>query len=258
MSELEVHPLAALFPLMEPAGVADLAASIAARGLDEPIVLYEGKILDGRSRYRACRDLGIEPLFAEPYIGDDPVGFVIGRNLPHHKLSESQRALIGAQFATIKAGQNQHILRTIPPTQITLRRAGELLHVSGGLVSLARTILAKGSSDQIAAIRRGEASVYATGLSVRADGNPKPHRPRKPRNTDAQAQRTQTLRIQGQMWGHLRDAINHLAALPLPSEVVGVARRSSSGDLIERRLDKSIQWLEDFRHAWSNRDQTPT
>jgi hypothetical protein len=42
--------------------------------------LYEGQILDGRNRARACEALGIEPE-TRVYAGDDPVGFVISRNL---------------------------------------------------------------------------------------------------------------------------------------------------------------------------------
>jgi hypothetical protein len=50
MSALEFHPLADIFPLLE------------GQDLHEPIVLFEGKILDGRNRYRACGAAGIEPV----------------------------------------------------------------------------------------------------------------------------------------------------------------------------------------------------
>jgi ParB family chromosome partitioning protein len=56
-----------------------LRDDIKERGLQERIVLYQGKILDGRNRYQACKDLGIKP-DTKPYTGDDPVGFVLGAN----------------------------------------------------------------------------------------------------------------------------------------------------------------------------------
>jgi hypothetical protein len=57
---LEFHPLSD-FPLLEGAEFDALVADIKANGLREAIVLHEGKILDGRNRYRALRTLGISP-----------------------------------------------------------------------------------------------------------------------------------------------------------------------------------------------------
>src|SRR5262245_11343514 len=52
----EVHPLAEIFPPLEGPAFDALVADIMGRGLQEPIWLYENKILDGRNRYRACQD----------------------------------------------------------------------------------------------------------------------------------------------------------------------------------------------------------
>jgi hypothetical protein len=70
-SNVEFHEIASLFPMMDSEEYAALKASIEASGLRKPIVLYEGKILDGRNRYRACVELGKEPSF-ESWQGDDP------------------------------------------------------------------------------------------------------------------------------------------------------------------------------------------
>jgi hypothetical protein len=55
------HPLANVFPLMSPKQLAALVADIEARGLLEPIWIYENMILDGRNRALACAILGIIP-----------------------------------------------------------------------------------------------------------------------------------------------------------------------------------------------------
>ncbi len=69
------HELSLAFPDMPPDQFARLAADVKANGLHHVIVLYEGAILDGRYRYRACVDGGVEPRFTE-YTGEDPVAYV--------------------------------------------------------------------------------------------------------------------------------------------------------------------------------------
>ena len=72
-------------------------ADIQKRGLIEPIWLYEGKILDGRNRYRACRELGIE-IKTREYTGDCPMGFSWSLNGERRHLTHAQKTIVALEL----------------------------------------------------------------------------------------------------------------------------------------------------------------
>ena len=93
---MDYHEIASIFPMMGQADYEALREDIRKNGLREPIVLYDGKILDGRNRWRACQELGIEPQ-TTTYTGDDPVGYVMSMNLHRRHLTADQRAAIAVE-----------------------------------------------------------------------------------------------------------------------------------------------------------------
>jgi len=107
---MKFHPLADIFPLLEGEPFNELVASIKEHDLLEPIVLLDEMILDGRNRYRACLEAGVEPRFAA-YSGGDPLAFVIAKNLTRRHLNESQRAMVAAKIANLAVGSNQYMAR---------------------------------------------------------------------------------------------------------------------------------------------------
>ena len=110
-AEMKAHPYADLFPLLEGAELQSLADDIATNGLREKIWLYEGKILDGRNRWAACKLAKVEPQTRE-YRGSDPLGLVVSLNLKRRHLNESQRGMIAARLATLKQGRPQSAEKT--------------------------------------------------------------------------------------------------------------------------------------------------
>lgn len=94
---LSAHPAAELFPLLDGEAFESFKKDIAENGLLEPIWLYDEQILDGRNRYRACTELGIEPQFRQ-YTGASPLSFVWSINVERRHLTKSQHAAIGVEM----------------------------------------------------------------------------------------------------------------------------------------------------------------
>jgi hypothetical protein len=58
------------------------------------------------------------------------------------------------------------------------------------------------------------------------------------------------------VWNHLRDGLDSLGNMPLPDDVVTVAHhfdKQINGAAIDARLDRTIEWLTEFRQAWRSR-----
>ncbi len=142
MTDIEFHPVADLFPLMQGGEFDELVADIREHGLLEPIWLYEGRILDGRNRFRACQFVGFQPE-TRCYEGDDPVGFVVSLNLTRRHLSESQRAMAGANIANIRRG-NVGKNHEKSDRQICLSEAADKMNVSERSIKTAKQVYSKG------------------------------------------------------------------------------------------------------------------
>ena len=94
---MKLHPLCEIFPPMKESEYEGLVESIKDHGLQFPITLFNEQVLDGKERLRACIEAGIDPEF-EYYKGDDPLGFVISKNLTRAHYSKSQLAMAMAKL----------------------------------------------------------------------------------------------------------------------------------------------------------------
>jgi hypothetical protein len=105
--EYSFHPISNMFPLLEGGEFAALVEDIRAHGLQQEIILYEGQILDGRNRYRACLQTGVEPRFREMLFGSyaDAVAYAIGANIHRRHLTAEERRKIIEQL--LKANPEQ-------------------------------------------------------------------------------------------------------------------------------------------------------
>lgn len=198
---MEAHPLCRILPEMPESEYRPLADDIRAKGLMRPITTFEGMILDGRHRFRACTEVGVTPRF-EQYTGTDPVGFVQSC-CTHRSLNPTQRAMVAAGFLAYEQDQarkRQAHGSTAPGT--TLRRdsaealdgggrardkAGSRMGVCGTQVTVAARVMAKAVPEIVEKCKKGEMALNEAKRVV--DLNPAAQRriaalPKKQRNDE--------------------------------------------------------------------------
>jgi hypothetical protein len=95
---LRFHPEAERFPMMGNKKFDLLVEDMKQNGLQNPIHLHEGQILDGRNRYLACLVAGVEPRFVK-FDGKDPVAFVYSVNVHRRHLTNEQKAELVEKLA---------------------------------------------------------------------------------------------------------------------------------------------------------------
>jgi hypothetical protein len=110
-------------------------------------------------RFRACRQLGIQPITKDWDGVGTPEAFVLDQNLHRRHLIASQRAIVMAEFATLKHGeigrgrQVQKLDGGIPPSIMTNQQAADHAKVSVDTIKDAKIVLTRGTEEEIAAVR---------------------------------------------------------------------------------------------------------
>lgn len=130
------HPYTDFFPMMPSHEIDALAADIKKHGQRVPIVVYGGKILDGRNRDEACRRLGIEPRMVQ-FTKSNPKEYVASVNFFRRHLSTSERARIAA-LMSIESERGNPDTVIAPNDAITQSEAAQTLGVSRRSVQRAK------------------------------------------------------------------------------------------------------------------------
>ena len=135
-----IHPVCRLFPPLRKEELEELAEDIRQNGLLHDIVLYEGKILDGRNRYLACPMAGVKPRFAQWDGTGSPLEWVISENLVRRHLTSSQRAVIAHDILpllTKEARKRQTLGKKLP--KVSSNGKGKASQVAARITKTNRT-----------------------------------------------------------------------------------------------------------------------
>jgi hypothetical protein len=171
-SKYEIHAVANLFPPMGESEYIAFREGIRAIGQTDPIWTWQGKVIDGRHRLRACNELGIEPKFREWDGKGALIEFVVSANLKRRHLKEPQRAMVAAQLAASSRESEAQSLQdkdlgtsaslpSTPTTEGTLthEQAATLCNVSIRSVVSASRVVRLGATELVTAVQAGKLTI---------------------------------------------------------------------------------------------------
>lgn len=173
MSKLEFHEYAAIFEMMDGDRFDELVADIKQKGLFVPIVLFEGKILDGRNRYLACKKAGVEPKYVEwtgPGLATD---YVWSLNASRRHLVGNAVAMAAGRYAIAREGEAKErqggkgrfgsLQNCDKPEDYgrSVTKAAEKFNVSPRTVSSATKVIKEGAPELQKAVSENKVSVSA-------------------------------------------------------------------------------------------------
>jgi ParB-like chromosome segregation protein Spo0J len=167
------HAYANLFPMLSDEKLSELAEDIEKNGQREPILLLDGKVLDGRNRMAACKLKGIEPITKIVTDIEDPVAYVLSLNLHRRHLTPSQASMCAARARELyeqqakerqqarkgnQAGASPENLPELKPSDAR-DAAGKAFGVSGKSVDYAKKVIDKGIPELAKAVDEGRMAV---------------------------------------------------------------------------------------------------
>jgi class 3 adenylate cyclase len=151
---LQPHQLSELVGFGVGIDIEALAKHMSEHGYDpdEPVVLLDGQILDGRHKHQAAIKAHVKPTFKE-FVGRNPLAYV-AKKLYRQHLDTSQRAMMAAELTKLEPEVG--VQNCTPPT---LADAAGTMNVSRRSAASASKVQAEGTPALNQAVREGVVKV---------------------------------------------------------------------------------------------------
>ena len=149
------HPLSAAFPPMQAEEFQALKDSIEAIGVQNPITLLDGMVIDGWHRYSAAAELGMGCPSVEIDCDIDPKDFVMAQNKARRHITAAQLAsATTAVYAWRPLGDQRSALNA--DRVKTTAELAEIAGVGTRSIEQAKAVQAHAAPEVIEAVKRGE------------------------------------------------------------------------------------------------------
>ncbi|MCU4119332.1 ParB/RepB/Spo0J family partition protein [Variovorax sp. N23] len=154
---MKQHPLSSAFPSMASDEFEALKDSITNIGVQDPITLYQGMVIDGWHRFTAANEVGAECPTVE--LGDvDPVDFVRAKNKNRRHVTAGAWALVEVSLSAWRnSGRVASTGHRVPGS--TNAEMAERAGVSERTIKQAKVVQEKAAPKVKEAVKTGEISV---------------------------------------------------------------------------------------------------
>ena len=150
------HPLSAAFPAMAAEDFQGLKDSIENIGVQNPITIFEGMVVDGWNRYKAANELGMDCPSKELDAWIDPVAFVRAQNKDRRHLPLSAWALIEVSLREWKPSHRPDKGELSSPLQASNQEMADAVGVTKRTIQQAKAVQSNATAEVIAAVKSGE------------------------------------------------------------------------------------------------------
>lgn len=155
------HPLSAAFPAMAQQEFQELRDSIENIGVQNPIIILDGMVIDGWHRYSACLELGMDCPSVPLSAAIDPRDFVMAQNKTRRHITQAQLALATTAVYQWKPVGNPSFSQSgtecpIADQQKTNAELSEISGVGERTIKQAKAVQTKAAPEVLEAVQRGE------------------------------------------------------------------------------------------------------
>jgi hypothetical protein len=177
VTDYKIHPAADVFPMLDGDELAMLQNDIMVEGQLEPIITWNGYVIDGRNRLKACQNINKKPRFKERAFKDESevIAYIVSTNIRRRHLTTSQRAMIASELAKLEAHRPAKGSAQIC-ADTTQADAAKALNVSRRAVQQAKAV-DKADPALAAKVKAGEVTLNAAHRQV---APPKPKKQAEP------------------------------------------------------------------------------
>ena len=182
------HPLSAAFPAMNAEDFQALKDSIENIGVQNPITIFEGMVVDGWNRYKAANELDMDCPAVE--LGDvDPRDFVLAQNKARRHVTQAQLGMAVTAVYAWKPHGDQRSTLNVDRVKSTAEMAA-IAGVHPNTITQAKAVQSQGTAEVQEAVKSGAIGLPKAAAIAKlpreeqaaaiAKPAPKPAKPAKP------------------------------------------------------------------------------
>jgi len=243
---LQQHPLSAAFPAMSADDFQALKDSIEAIGVQNPVTLYEGMVIDGWHRYSAAESLGMECPTVD--LADiDPRDFVLAQNKARRHITQAQLGLaVTAVYAWHPAHRIQKEERSACALPKTNAELADIAGVSERTIQQAKAVQKSAVAEVLQAVKSGQIGAEKAAAIAKLPADQQGEALNKPAPKKAKpAQPTNTAPDNSDQLAEAQNAITDLAA---ENERLTDRLAVEAMDASEEEKTAAAEIIADLRH----------